>query len=318
VTQQSVIGSMWALQWPWRLAVEPVVDVAQSVARRCEREAEHGRDEEVRAFELVRPPTLDGVAARASRRSSTVGVAQFGIRPVLRSLRLPGTRLAAIALSWALVAGTSQGHARAGEITGRVRLALAGGASAPAADSVLWIEGALPAGVRASLQPPSVSSRAKRFEPHVLVVTRGAPVSFPNVDPIFHNVFSRTPGSEFDLGLYRRGASKTFAFRSAGLVRLYCNIHAEMAAYVMVVAPEDAFAVAGSDGSFRIASLPPGRHTLKAWHEQAGERSVPVDVTAEGATSMDVVLDASQYRPSPHKNKHGKDYPPATSGVDRY
>jgi plastocyanin len=217
-----------------------------------------------------------------------------------------------------LASACGQAQARASEITGRVSLTLAGNTSAPGADTVLWIEGALPAGVRSSVQPPSVSSRAKRFDPHVLVVTRGAPVLFPNVDPIFHNVFSRTPGSEFDLGLYRRGASKTFAFKSAGLVRLYCNIHAEMAAYVMVVAPEDAFAVANGDGTFRVTDLPPGRHTLKVWHAQGGEKVIPVDVSGDGPTRVDVVLDASQYTPSPHKNKHGKDYPPATSGVDRY
>lgn len=224
----------------------------------------------------------------------------------------------AAALVSALVARESRGQSGPGEVTGRVRLTLAGNASGPGGDSVLWIEGALPPGVRASLQPPSVSSRTKRFDPHVLVVTRGAPVSFPNVDPIFHNVFSRTPGREFDLGLYRRGASKTFSFRSAGLVRLYCNIHAEMAAYVMVVDPADAFAVAGADGSFRIAGLPAGQHTLKVWHAQGGEKELPVEVTADRPAAVDVVLDASQYKPTGHKNKHGKDYPPATSGVDRY
>jgi plastocyanin len=216
------------------------------------------------------------------------------------------------------VSASGQGQAHGSEIAGRVTLTLAGNTSAAGAGTVLWIEGVLPAGARASVDPPAVASRQKRFDPHVLVVTRGAPVSFPNVDPIFHNVFSRTPGREFDLGLYRRGAAKTFAFRSAGLVRLYCNIHAEMAAYVMVVAPEDAFAVAADDGSFHIAGLPPGRHTLKVWHEQGGEKSLPVEVSRDAPTRVEVVLDASQYTPSPHKNKHGKDYPPATSGVDRY
>jgi hypothetical protein len=152
----------------------------------------------------------------------------------------------------------------------------------------------------------------------VLVVTRNAPVLFPNVDPIFHNVFSRTPGAEFDLGLYRRGASRTFSFRNPGLVRLYCNIHAEMAAYVMVVNPEDAFALAGEDGAFRIAGLPSGRHVVKVWTEKGGETQRTVEVAPEVPARLDVVLDASQYRPTPHKNKHGKDYPPATSGVDRY
>jgi hypothetical protein len=143
-------------------------------------------------------------------------------------------------------------------------------------------------------------------------------VSFPNVDAIFHNAFSRTPGSEFDLGLYRRGAARAFTFRSAGLVHLYCNIHAEMAAYVLVLDPEDAFAVADGAGSFRLADLPVGRQVVHVWSEKGGEKELTVDLGAEGAAPLEVVLDASSYRPMPHRNKFGKDYPPATQGVDRY
>ena len=153
----------------------------------------------------------------------------------------------------------------------------------------------------------------------MLVVTRGTTVSFPNVDSIFHNAFSRTPGSEFDLGLYRRGAARAFTFRSAGLVRLYCNIHAEMAAYVLVLDPEDAFAVADASGAFRLAGLPVGpAQAVHVWSEKGGEKELTVDLGAGGAAPLDIVLDASGYRPMPHKNKFGKDYPPATQGVDRY
>jgi plastocyanin len=204
------------------------------------------------------------------------------------------------------------------ELTGTIRLALPGGATSPGADAVVWVPGALRAGARSSAQPPAVASREKRFDPHVLVVTRGSTVSFPNVDPIYHNAFSRTPGSEFDLGLYRRGAARAFTFRSAGLVRLYCNIHAEMAAYVLVLDPEDAFTVAAADGTFRLADLPAGPQAVHFWSEKGGEKELTVELGAAGAAPLEVVLDASTYRPMPHKNKFGKDYPPATQGVDRY
>jgi plastocyanin len=204
------------------------------------------------------------------------------------------------------------------DLTGTLRLALPGGATSPGADAVVWVAGAHRPAVRSSAQPPAVASRDKRFDPHVLVVTRGATVTFPNVDPIYHNAFSRTPGSEFDLGLYRRGAARAFTFRSAGLVRLYCNIHAEMAAYVLVLDPEDAFAVADAAGSFRLADLPAGRQVVHVWSEKGGEKELTIDVGAEGAAPLEVVLDASSYQPMPHKNKFGKDYPPATQGVDRY
>ena len=203
------------------------------------------------------------------------------------------------------------------DLAGTVRLGLADGGRAPASDAVVWVAGVAPPATRASTQPPAVASRGKRFEPHVLVVTRGSTVSFPNVDPIFHNAFSRTPGSEFDLGLYRRGASRAYTFRSAGLVHVYCNIHAEMAAYVLVVDPEDAFAVADATGSFRLAGLPAGRHVVHVWSERGGEKEVAVEAGA-GAAPLDILLDASTWRPIPHKNKYGRDYPPATEGVDRY
>jgi plastocyanin len=223
--------------------------------------------------------------------------------------------LAAALLVLAPGAAAAPGRA---DITGTIRLALPGGATSPGADAVVWMAGAVRSAPRSSAQPPAVASREKRFDPHVLVITRGATVSFPNADSIYHNAFSRTPGREFDLGLYRRGAARAFTFRSTGLVRLYCNIHAEMAAYVLVLDPEDAFAVADAAGSFRLADLPAGRQVVHVWSERGGEKEVTVEVGAEGAPPLEVVLDASSYRPMPHKNKFGKDYPPATQGVDRY
>jgi plastocyanin len=204
------------------------------------------------------------------------------------------------------------------DLDGTLRLALPGGRTVPATDAVVWVAGALRPAARSSVQPPAVSSKGKRFDPHVVVVTRGTTISFPNLDSIFHNAFSRTPGSEFDLGLYRRGASRAFTFRTAGLVHLYCNIHAEMAAYVLVLDPEDAFAVADESGAFRLAGLPSRPLALRVWSEKGGEKEVAVDLGAGRATPLEVVLDASGYRPSPHKNKYGRDYPPATQGVDRY
>jgi plastocyanin len=219
-----------------------------------------------------------------------------------------------------LVASRLAGAADPGraELRGTVRLALPDGRTAPAGDAVVWVAGALPPAARASIQPPTVASKGKRFDPHVLVVTRGASVSFPNLDSIFHNAFSRTPGSEFDLGLYRRGASRGYTFRSAGLVHLYCNIHAEMAAYVLVLDPTDAFSVADDAGTFRLPGLPAGRHTVRVWNEKGGERQLDVEIGTATPAALDVVLDATSFRPLPHKNKFGQDYPPATKGVDRY
>jgi plastocyanin len=203
----------------------------------------------------------------------------------------------------------------AAEVAGRVELRGGAKAPEPAAGAVIWVPGVSPAAPPAGA--PTLASKDKRFNPHVVVVPRRSTVVFPNLDKIFHNVFSRTPGNEFDLGLYRGGKSREFQFAAPGLVRIYCNIHSEMAAYVLVL-DGAAFAVADADGRYRIAGVPEGRREVRVWHERAGETSATVDVTAGRMATLDLALDASAYREQPHKNKYGEDYPPATPDADRY
>lgn len=190
-----------------------------------------------------------------------------------------------------------------------------GKAGEPAVGAVIWIPGVAAASAPAAA--PSLASKDKRFDPHVVVVPRRSTVVFPNLDKIFHNVFSRTPGNEFDLGLYRGGKSREFQFASPGLVRIYCNIHSEMAAYVMVL-DGAAYAVADAGGRYRIAAVAEGRREVRVWHEKAGETTAIVDLAAGRPANLDLVLDASAYREQPHKNKYGEDYPPATHDADRY
>jgi Carboxypeptidase regulatory-like domain len=140
-------------------------------------------------------------------------------------------------------------------------------------------------------------------------VPREAGVEFPNRDPIFHNVFSVSGANRFDLGLYRSGTSRTRRFDAPGLVRVYCNIHPQMVGFVQVV-DSDVFDVTGPDGAFRLEGVPPGAYTLRAWHEEAGETSTPVTVRAGDDSRITLRIDISGFRPAPHKNKYGKDYPP--------
>jgi hypothetical protein len=97
------------------------------------------------------------------------------------------------------------------------------------------------------------------------------------------------------------------------VVRVYCNIHPQMSA-VVLVRDSPYFVKAGPDGSFAIEDVPPGKHTLRAWHERGGEGSVEVTVLAEGETSAELTLDASTFKRVPHKNKFGKDY----AGGEKY
>jgi hypothetical protein len=142
----------------------------------------------------------------------------------------------------------------------------------------------------------------------VTVVPVGSTVDFPNEDPIFHNVFSVSGDNRFDLDLYKRPKSGSWTFQAPGLVRVYCNIHPQMSA-VVLVRDNAYFARAAEDGAFTIADVPPGRYTLKAWHERAGEVSQAVTV-AEGDVRADLVLDASNYKRASHKRKDGSSYGP--------
>jgi hypothetical protein len=198
----------------------------------------------------------------------------------------------------------------------RVKVVVTGtdGRQAPAQDAVVWFPGLRGAG---PVAPPRMASRDKRFEPRVLAVPAGASVSFPNYDRIFHNVFSLSEARPFDLGLYRNGAAKAATFDTPGVVRVYCNIHPQMAAYVVVV-EGSLYAQTGGDGLALIPAVPAGRRTLRVWDERGGEWSSSVAVPAGGTAEVTVALDASKWKMQPHKNKHGKDYPPPDDDENRY
>jgi polysaccharide lyase family 4-like protein len=137
----------------------------------------------------------------------------------------------------------------------------------------------------------------------------GSSIEFPNQDPIFHNVFSVSGENRFDLDLYKRPKSASWTFPAPGLVRVYCNIHPQMSA-VVLVRDNAYFTRATADGAFTLEGVPPGRYTLKAWHERAGEVSQGVAIPAEGDVRADLLLDASSYKRVGHKRKDGSDYGP--------
>ncbi len=200
---------------------------------------------------------------------------------------------------------------RAGTIAGRIQVTDKGGRPArDLTEAVVWVEGAKsrPRPGRASM-----SMRSKAFVPHVLSVPLGSTVDFPNEDPILHNVFSVSGENRFDLQLYKRPKSGSWTFQKPGVVRVYCNIHPQMSAVVLVTDSPHAAKV-GADGSFRLEGVPPGRYTLRAWHERGGEASLPLEVMGEGEVGAQLVLDASSFKRVQHKNKFGKDY----SGDEKY
>ena len=179
-----------------------------------------------------------------------------------------------------------------------------GGKASDADEAVVWVEGPR---VKAPPLSAVITMKAKAFAPRVAVVTVGGTVEFPNQDPIFHNVFSVSGENRFDLDLYKRPKSGAWTFKAPGLVRVYCNIHPQMSAFVLV-RDNPFWTRPGRAGEFEIANVPPGTWVVKAWHERSGEASQTVTVPEAGVVELSLTLDASQWKRAPHKNKFGKDY----------
>jgi len=215
-------------------------------------------------------------------------------------------RLRSIA-SVMLVVALASGEANA-EISGKVSLREGDDVTVPAGgDVVVYVDG-----VQAPVTSPSDSRERtmimenKMFSPRLQVIPAGEQMSFPNRDPIMHNAFSLSPGNSFDLGLYKSGASKSQPFETPGVVRLYCNIHPQMSAFILVV-ENPYFARVAPDGTYRIPAVPPGIYTVKAWHEK-GEVEKRVMVGEQGAQDVDFEIDARRFKPKPHLNKFGRPY----------
>jgi plastocyanin len=156
----------------------------------------------------------------------------------------------------------------------------------------------------------------KTFSPHVLAITAGTTVDFPNYDPIFHNAFSNYDGQIFDIGLYPPGTTRSIPFRRPGVVRVFCNIHPAMSA-VIVVLKSPYFAVSNKSGVVEIEGVPPGTYRLQVFHERATERTLAalsrsVEVTDQPLELPTISVSESGYLQPPHKNKYGLEYPPAT------
>ena len=172
--------------------------------------------------------------------------------------------------------------------------------------AVIWLSG--PRGQPRPAVQTDVGTSNKEFAPHVLVVPVGSTVTFSNYDPFNHNVFSLSEENPFDLGLYGRGEVRSVRFEKPGLVRVYCNVHAQMSSLILV-RDTPWYTQPSSDGSFTLSPVPSGDYTLHAWHERAPETSRPLTVPAEGLEQIMVELDARGYEFTPHLNKHGQPYP---------
>ncbi len=173
--------------------------------------------------------------------------------------------------------------------------------------AVIWLATKTRAAAAAPVRA-EINTADKEFSPHVLVLPVGSTVTFPNHDPFNHNVFSLSEENPFDLGLYGRGETKAVKFSRAGIVRIFCNVHPQMSALV-VVRDNPYYSQPSSDGSFTIEAVPAGRYMLHAWHERAPEISRDLMVPVQAGDGLDLQLDARGYKFKPHLNKFGRPYP---------
>jgi plastocyanin len=151
----------------------------------------------------------------------------------------------------------------------------------------------------------TMKQQDKQFAPRVLVVQKGTQVQFPNMDAVFHNVFSVTPDNSFDLGSYRQGESKSVRLVKPGVVSVYCNMHPQMVGYILVV-PSSYYVHAGADGFYRLVGVPAGHHRVVAWTPNAKPAVSEVDVTDGEPATVELQLHAA--RETPHTNKDGLPY----------
>jgi plastocyanin len=152
---------------------------------------------------------------------------------------------------------------------------------------VVYLDGPeLPPGPPASAE---ITQKGRHFEPAIVHVPVGSTVSFPNGDPIFHNVFSLSKAKQFDLGYYPEGRTRVVRFERPGVVQVYCHLHSNMSAAVLVV-PSAWHTQPGGDGSFSLTGIPAGRNEIVAWHRTAGAFKRWIDVPAAGSTEVAITI----------------------------
>lgn len=185
-------------------------------------------------------------------------------------------------VSFAVMAALST-SAFAGTIHGKV--------SGVNGESVVYVEAVAGKTFPAPAQTVTIDQKGLMFVPHITVVAQGTTIEFLNSDSVAHNVFwpsiSGNKKLGHNLGTWPKGQRQSFKFDNPGVVSLLCNVHPEMAAYV-IVSPTPYFAETDKDGAFKIENVPDGAYTVTAWHEGAKNKTNPVKVA--GDTVADFTL----------------------------
>lgn len=178
--------------------------------------------------------------------------------------------------------------AHAGEIKGKVTLSGKGELE----DIVVYVED-VKGNFPLPKKRPEMNHINMKFKPHVLAVMKGSTADFPNSDPLFHSAFSISKSNPFDLGLYGQGHEKSVPFPNPGLVEVFCHIHSDMHAYILVL-DNPFFAPASKSGSFTIHGVPAGTYRVKAWMSPSVNAVKTVTVTDKEPSLLNFILQSDK------------------------
>jgi len=177
-----------------------------------------------------------------------------------------GTLLVVLVLAVAASAGTIEGTVSPGK-------------------SVVYVDAVAGKTFPAPSAKPVMDQKGLVFNPHVLAVQQGTSVEFLNSDSVQHNVFwpsiSGNKKEGHNMGTWPKGEKRSFAFNTPGVVPLLCNVHPEMAGYI-VVSPTPYFAETDASGNYKIENVPDGKYNVVAWHEGMKTQTKPVEVAGTG------------------------------------
>jgi plastocyanin len=209
-----------------------------------------------------------------------------------------------------LIAFLAASGAPAADYTGKVQIVEEGkpAAAEEYADAVAYF---IPKTPGKAVAPLAVAAEMrmenKTYVPRVLPITQGSSVNFANFDPILHNAFSTSTNNTFDLGLYGGGESQAHVFNSAGLVRVYCNVHHSMVGYLLVL-DTPYYSPVAADGSFTLKDLPDAPGELFVWQPRADVTRKTLDLAQQADRQGEFRLELTQRRLPKHLNKEGKSY----------
>lgn len=190
-----------------------------------------------------------------------------------------------------------------GRVLGTVKVTESDGKPASASDVIVYVVG--------FTEPPGkdktmIAQKGRKFVPDLVAITVNELVEFPNNDPYLHNVFSQSGPRKFDLGSFKRGESKEKQFPTAGVVDVYCNIHPEMAATILVL-PNRRHVLAQADGHYVLEGVPPGEWTMFAYTRRA-TKPVSARVTVKAGAEVTVDFAIVRGAEPAHLNKYGENY----------